>query len=101
PGQELAFTVSGTGSMPREAQNGPQQGAGADQSSTATPGNTPGGGIGEPINTPDPLSKYKWWILGGIGLLFLAAAGFLLRKPPAGATTAYTPSTGTAAAHPA
>ena len=31
------------------------------------PGNQPGGGIGQPINTPDPLSKYKWWILGGSG----------------------------------
>lgn len=102
-GQELAFTVSGTGSMPREAQNGPQgQGpaSGSDQSSTATPGNTPGGGIGEPINTPDPLSKYKWWILGGIGLLFVAAAGFLLRKPPAGAAPVYAPSA-TGTTHPA
>ena len=80
PGKALEFTISGTGSMPREAQGG-AQGQGADQSSTATPGNTPGGGIGEPINTPDPLSKYKWWILGGLTLLLIAAAGFLLRKP--------------------
>jgi len=71
----LEFTVSGTGSIPRE-----QQGQAAD-SSTATPGSTPGGGIGEPINTPDPLSKYKWWILGGLGLLLVAAAAFLLRRP--------------------
>ncbi len=92
PGKELAFTVSGTGSMPREAQGGPQgPGAGADQSSTATPGTTPGGGIGEPINTPDPLSKYKWWILGGLALLLAAAAAFLLRKPAGvpGAAPAY------------
>jgi hypothetical protein len=45
------------------------------------PGNQPGGGIGQPINTPDPLSKYKWWILGGLALLLAAAAAFLLRKP--------------------
>jgi len=30
-----------------------------------TPAGQPGGGIAPPINTPDPLSKYKWWILGG------------------------------------
>ena len=103
PNAQLEFTVSGTGSMPRETQSGPgpgPQGPGSDQSSTATPGNTPGGGIGEPINTPDPLNKYKWWILGGLGLLFVAAAGFLLRKPPAGATPAYAP-TSPGAAHPA
>ena len=47
----------------------------------ARPANTPGGGIGTPINTPDPLSKYKWWILGGLALLLAAAAAFLLRKP--------------------
>jgi hypothetical protein len=26
-------------------------------------------------------TKYKWWILGGLGLLLVAAAGVLLRKP--------------------
>ncbi len=54
---------------------------------TSTPGTGPGGGIGEPINTPDPLTKYKWWILGGLALALAAAAGFLLRKP-AGAAAA-------------
>jgi hypothetical protein len=27
------------------------------------------------------LSKYKWWILGGLALLLSAAAAFMLRKP--------------------
>lgn len=89
PGKELAFTVSGTGSMPREAQgNGAAQGENG--GAAATPSG-PGGGIGEPINTPDPLSKYKWWILGGLALLLAAAAAFLLRKPAGvpGAAPAY------------
>jgi hypothetical protein len=82
PGKAVGFAVSGTGSMPREQQaQGAQEGA----SSTAMPGTQPGGGIGEPINTPDPLSKYKWWILGGLGLLLVLAAAFLLRRPPVGA----------------
>ncbi len=84
PGKVLTFTVSGTGSMPREQQGAGQQGESGGQASGA-PGNQPGGGIGEPINTPDPLSKYKWWILGALALLLAAAAAFLLRKP-AGAT---------------
>jgi hypothetical protein len=80
PGKNLAFTVSGTGSMPREAQGG--AGAQSDAAGAGATPSGPGGGIGEPINTPDPLSKYKWWILGGLALLLVAAAGFLLRKPP-------------------
>ena len=43
---------------------------------------TPGGGIGAPIDTPDPLSKYKWWILGALAILLAAGAAFFLRKPP-------------------
>jgi hypothetical protein len=73
----INFSISGTGSMPREDQNA--QGGDNGQGS-AMPGG-PGGGIGEPINTPDPLSKYKWWILGGLALLLAAVAAFLLRKP--------------------
>ncbi len=76
--------------MPREDQGaggGQQAGMGAQDNNGqgAGPG-TPGGGIGNPINTPDPLSKYKWWILGGLGLLLVVAAAFLLRKPAPGAT---------------
>ena len=41
----------------------------------------PGGGLGVPIDTPDPLDKYKWWILGAITLVFAVGAGFLLRRP--------------------
>ncbi len=80
-GKALEFSVTGTGSFARDDQNG-QGGSSGD--SSGQPGATPtgpGGGIGEPINTPDPLSKYKWWILGGLALLLAAAAAFLLRKP--------------------
>jgi Carboxypeptidase regulatory-like domain len=90
PGRLLTFTVSGTGSMGRETQGA----AGPQGENASAPVNAPGGGIGEPINTPDPLTKYKWWILGGLALLFAAAAAFLLRRPPAPAGTA-------TAAHPA
>lgn len=82
PGKAIEFTVSGTGSMPREAQSG-----GAAQMETP-PSSQPGGGIGAPINQPDPLSKYKWWILGALALLLTAAAAFLLRKPATSGTPA-------------
>ena len=102
-GKTINFTISGVGSMPREDQNA--QGDNG-QGSAAQGG--PGGGIGEPINTPDPLSKYKWWILGGLALLLAAIAAFLLRKPanavagtPAGAAVVHTPSAYTPPSTPA
>jgi hypothetical protein len=91
----MEFTVSGTGAMPREQQQGGGQEPGAQVQPSG-----PGGGIGEPINQPDPLTKYKWWILGGLGVLLAVVAAFLLRKPagvPAGAV-AGTPA---AVPHPA
>ncbi len=78
PGQALAFTVSGEGQIPRPAQG--DAGGGQDAGGQAASGQ-PGGGIGAPIDTPDPLSKYKWWILGALALLLATAAAFLLRRP--------------------
>jgi hypothetical protein len=83
PGQAVAFTLSGDGQMPREAQGaamGQQAGAGMGDAQAGEAANKPGGGIGNPIDTPDPLSKYKWWILGGLALLLAAAAAYMLRK---------------------
>ncbi|HEY1903368.1 MAG TPA: carboxypeptidase-like regulatory domain-containing protein [Terracidiphilus sp.] len=103
PAKPVDFTISGTGAIPREQQGAPagqqpagmgaQDASGADASATGN-GGTPGGGIGNPIDTPDPLSKYKWWILGGLGLLLAAAAAFLLRKPPGAAVAGGLPDGG-------
>jgi Carboxypeptidase regulatory-like domain len=89
-GLAVPFTVSGSGSLPRESQNpaaGGAQGeeAGAPQNG---PNGKPGGGLGNPIDTPDPLAKYKWWILGALALVLVVSAAFLLRKPAASAVTA-------------
>ncbi len=108
-GKSIDFTIAGTGSMPREQQGTPggqqpagmggQDASGADASAPAA-GGQPGGGIGNPIGTPDPLTKYKWWILGGLALLLAAAAAFLLRKP-AGAPGAGAVADAGAATYPA
>ncbi len=85
PGQELTLTISGNGSLPREDQGQPSGGGAGAQDATPT---GPGGGIGQPINTPDPLSKYKWWILLAMFLGLSAVAGFLLRRPAGAAVVA-------------
>lgn len=80
--------------MPREAQagengagpGGPAGGAASNQptspeagSAAAASDTRPGGGLGNPIDTPDPLTKYRWWILGSLSLVLAAGAAFFLR----------------------
>lgn len=89
PSQTLEFTVSGTGMMPRDSapDQGQQAGAGSDanagQAASAENDTRPGGGLGNPIDTPDPLQKYKWWILSGLALVLVIAAAFFLKAKPA------------------
>jgi len=98
-GQQLAFTLSGSGQLPADNSGsggaadqsggmpGQPDGGSSDAGAASPQSNRPGGGMGAPIDTPDPLSKYKWWIIGGLLLAMAAIGGFLLSKPsgePAG-----------------
>ncbi len=70
--------------MPRDTQTADNQTADASNGAAGNPQATdtrPGGGLGVPIDTPDPLDKYKWWILGAITLIFAVGAGLMLRRP--------------------
>lgn len=83
PGQAVAFILSGDGQMPREAQSpaiGQQGGIGMGDTGSGDASNRSGGSIGNPVDTPDSLTKYKWWILGGLALVLAAASAFLLRR---------------------
>ena len=102
----LGFTISGTGQLPRDTQN-PDQGATPGAPPAAGPAtnsdgsrfprrrNTmPGKGLDNPLDpegTRDPWSKYKWWILSGIGFLMVAGAGVLLSKPRTAPTAVAVP----------
>jgi hypothetical protein len=77
PSQSLAFTVSGNGALPRDAAQGQSN---PSQAAAPASDGRPGIGLGAPINTPDPLNRYKWWILGGVALALMVAAVFLLRS---------------------
>ncbi len=95
PSQPLGFTISGTGQMPRDTPaptgdptggGGPVNGADTSNGGTAANDTRPGGGLGNPVDpgaTNDPWAKYRWWILGGLGLVLAAGAGVMLKRPPA------------------
>ncbi len=86
PGQPIRFTISGEGQMQSSSPAGSMgMSSGSDAASSAAAGGAPGGGIGAPINTPDPLSRYKWWILAALALILAGAAAFFLRRQASGA----------------
>lgn len=89
PSQPLEFTLSGSGQLPRDTQAAATSGGsgqpanGAESTATDT---RPGGGLGNPIDptgNDDPWAKYKWWILGCLGLAMAAGAGLMLKGGPA------------------
>ncbi len=85
-GQKLAFSLSGEGLLADLHQNGAPRNTQSEKPSSAVapPAEAsvrPGGGLGAPIDAPDPLQKYRWWILGGCaGALIIAAVWIAWRQ---------------------
>lgn len=98
-GTRLEFQVSGKGQLPEEtpasaAGQGGQDGnappAADGQAASGNPeaaaqaaavnNSRPGIGLGVPIDTPDPLHKYKWWILSLVVVLLAVGAGVSMRQ---------------------
>jgi hypothetical protein len=67
-GQSMAFKLTGEGTLAAPPdENGQQsQGSGGQQAESR-----PGGGLGPPIDAPDPLQKYRWWIIGGFAAVLI------------------------------
>lgn len=79
-GQALGFTVSGTGTIndqPAQAGGGGQ--GGPMNENPQTESTRPGGGLGAPIDAPDPLDKYRWPIIGAFVVL-LGIGGWIVTK---------------------
>jgi hypothetical protein len=72
------FTISGTGVLPAKGEGGASSGGGQ-----ATADSRPGGGLGPPIDAPDPLEKYRWYILGGFGAVLAVGAIYIAKRSPA------------------
>lgn len=85
-GQELAFSLSGEGMLAAARQSADQSARQSDKASNAAAPSAnsttrPGGGLGAPTDAPDPLQKYRWWILAGCaGTLIIVAAWIAWRQ---------------------
>ena len=80
-GQPLAFKVSGTGTLP-EGESAGQESASGGGGQIGGPqvsgrDNRPGGGLGPPIDAPDPLDKYRWYFLGGFAVILAGGAIYI------------------------
>ena len=94
PGQSLAFKISGEGTLPAETENaggGQSPGAGGPASGGAEGPNNggatgqgmssrPGGGLGAPIDAPDPLENFRWWILGGFTVVLVGGGYYVTQR---------------------
>ena len=75
-GQSLAFKVSGTGTLPEEGGTEAANGqVGGPQVSGRE--DRPGGGLGPPIDAPDPLDKYRWYLLGAFAVILGGGAIYI------------------------
>jgi len=79
PGQTLAFRISGEGTLQARQENAgaPSEGGSAQNDSR------PGGGLGPPIDAPDPLQKYRWYILGGFALVLVVGGVYVASRQQA------------------
>jgi len=81
-GQPLDFSISGSGTLSAMdgAEGNSTRGSGGPQSRAAGRDSRPGGGLGPPIDAPDPLEKHSRYILGAFGILLAAGAIFVVRR---------------------
>jgi len=98
-GQSLGFTISGSGTI---SESSTQVASGATQNQGRD--NRPGGGLGVPIDAPDPLQQYRWPILIGFALVLAVGAWVVMKRqssavaaPTAAASVPHTPPRASAA----
>ena len=83
----IRFKVSGEGVLESR-----QEGDGSQGSGTATQSGQeqarPGGGLGPPIDAPDPLQRYRWWILGGFAAVLVIGGVYVASRQQSAARAA-------------
>jgi hypothetical protein len=89
-GQAVAFTVSGNGLL--QSENAGQGSAGGPGGPEGNVNGRPGGGLGPPIDAPDPLHQYRWYLLGGFVLVLGVGAVLIVTRQGAAPAPAATPA---------
>jgi hypothetical protein len=91
PGQDLGFRISGSGIFPAESEQGgqgageasgagPSDGGAMGGSQAAARDNRPGGGLGAPIDAPDPLQQYRPYLLGAFALVLVMGGAYIVSR---------------------
>jgi hypothetical protein len=85
PGEDLSYKVGGTGQFPPEGQQatgGEESGGGGAMGGGQAAGrdSRPGGGLGAPIDSNDPLHDYRAVILGVFALVLVMGGAYVVAK---------------------
>ena len=85
PGEDLSFKLTGNGQFQaegREAADGGDEGSGGAMGGGQPAGrdNRPGGGLGAPIDSNDPLHDYRAVILGVFAVVLVMGGAFVISK---------------------
>jgi hypothetical protein len=91
-GQALAFQISGEGTLGARQENAGAPGSGSGGGNGGASDNRPGGGLGPPIDAPDPLQKYRWWILGAFALALVVGGVYVASRQQSAARASRTGS---------
>jgi hypothetical protein len=78
-GQNLAFKVSGEGVLEARQEGDGSQGSGTTAAGGQAQGR-PGGGLGPPIDAPDPLQRYRWYILGSFAAVLVIGGVYVASR---------------------
>jgi len=81
-GQSLGFKISGTGTIAEDSGDTQGTPVGGAQTTGAANGrdSRPGGGLGPPIDAPDPLEQYRWYILVGFAVVLAGGALYIAKR---------------------
>jgi hypothetical protein len=87
PGEDLSFKITGSGQFQAEGQQaaggGEEGGSGGGAMGGGQPAgrdNRPGGGLGAPIDSDDPLHDYRAVILGVFALVLVMGGAFVISQ---------------------
>ena len=81
PEQDLSFNLSGTGTIQEGQQTATAGGGGGQSGGMAQRRGGPGGGLGAPEETPDPLHRYRGFILGGLAVALALGVFYVVTRP--------------------